>query len=114
MWTILIVMIIALGILLYIVLSGGEEIEPSWEACKDILCPPEYYCDAGECLPSEDWLPDIVLIPPESCDYDAHNCGDFELQVQAQAVYDICVDQGAGDVHRLDSDGDGEVCESLP
>lgn len=48
------------------------------------------------------------------CSYDAYNCGDFSTHRQAQACFDYCVQQGRGDIHRLDSDGDGSACESLP
>ena len=48
------------------------------------------------------------------CSHDAYNCGDFDTQAEAQACHDYCVAQGAGDIHRLDADGDGEACESLP
>lgn len=46
-----------------------------------------------------------------NCSSDVYNCGDFTTQAQAQAVFDYC---GPEDVHNLDNDGDGEVCESLP
>ncbi len=45
------------------------------------------------------------------CNEDYYNCGDFETQEEAQAVYDEC---GTDDIHGLDNDGDGEVCETLP
>lgn len=45
------------------------------------------------------------------CSSDVYNCGDFTTQAEAQAVFDYC---GSEDVHGLDNDGDGEVCESLP
>jgi len=48
------------------------------------------------------------------CSQDAYNCGDFETQARAQEIYDFCIDQGAGDIHQLDNDNDGVVCESLP
>ncbi|MBX3016181.1 MAG: excalibur calcium-binding domain-containing protein [Caldilineaceae bacterium] len=48
------------------------------------------------------------------CDRDAYNCSDFSTQAAAQAVYDYCVNLGFGDIHRLDSNNDGEACESLP
>ncbi|MEX2017605.1 MAG: excalibur calcium-binding domain-containing protein [Candidatus Pacearchaeota archaeon] len=50
---------------------------------------------------------------PSACGEDLYNCGDFSTQAEAQAVYDVCIEQGAGDVHGLDNDGDGVVCESL-
>lgn len=49
-----------------------------------------------------------------SCGGNIYNCGDFTYQCEAQHCYDYCVAQGAGDIHRLDRDNDGVVCESLP
>ena len=48
-----------------------------------------------------------------NCDTDTYNCGDFETQASAQEVYDYCNGLGFGDIHGLDNDGDGEVCEGL-
>ena len=42
------------------------------------------------------------------------NCGDFQTQPQAQAFYAAAARPDNPDPHRLDSDGDGIVCESLP
>jgi hypothetical protein len=48
------------------------------------------------------------------CSRDAYNCSDFSTQRQAQEVFDYCVNLGFGDIHRLDFDGNGQACESLP
>lgn len=48
------------------------------------------------------------------CDRDTYNCADFETQSEAQAALDYCVERGFGDIHKLDQDGDGVACESLP
>ena len=48
------------------------------------------------------------------CNGDTLNCTDFVYQSSAQSCYNYCVSIGAGDIHRLDNDGDGEACESLP
>lgn len=45
------------------------------------------------------------------CSRNAYNCSDFQTQAEAQSVFDACAPT---DVHKLDSDGDKEVCESLP
>lgn len=45
------------------------------------------------------------------CSSNVYNCGDFTTQEEAQDVYDFC---GSEDIHGLDNDGDGIVCESLP
>jgi hypothetical protein len=55
--------------------------------------------------------------PPQGpcpCNADVRNCSDFATHTQAQACFDFCVSQGAGDIHKLDQDGDGDACESLP
>lgn len=56
-----------------------------------------------------------VATPDSSLAYDPfgpdQDCGDFSSQAEAQAFYEAA---GAGDPHRLDSDDDGRVCESLP
>ncbi len=46
-------------------------------------------------------------------DVDTHNCSDFATQPEAQAFYES---EGgpASDPHRLDNDGDGVACQSLP
>lgn len=42
------------------------------------------------------------------------DCGDFQTQPEAQEFYAAAALPNNPDPHRLDSDGDGEVCESLP
>ena len=46
------------------------------------------------------------------CSEDYYNCGDFTTQEEAQDVFDECFPD-FGDVHGLDNDGDGVVCEGL-
>lgn len=46
-----------------------------------------------------------------SCDVDL-NCGDFLSQSDAQECFEYCGGV-ANDVHRLDGNNDGVVCESL-
>jgi len=41
------------------------------------------------------------------------DCKDFGSQADAQTCYNHCLAEGAGDVHELDGDGDGLVCEAL-
>ena len=48
-----------------------------------------------------------------SCSADLYECADFATQGQAQACFDFCR-AFMGDVHRLDDDGDGRVCLSMP
>lgn len=61
--------------------------------------------------------PTPVPVPTPSgnyvCTYDAYNCGDFSTYTEAQSVYESC-GGSSHDIHRLDGDKDGSVCESLP
>ena len=49
-----------------------------------------------------------------SCEGDMYSCTSFNTRSQAQACYDHCQSLGLGDIHRLDTNGDGKVCEYLP
>ena len=55
---------------------------------------------------------DVEFNLRSGCNEDLYNCEDFQNQKQAQIIYDYC--QSKGDVHQLDNDGDGVICESLP
>ena len=57
------------------------------------------------------------------CSHNVYNCSSFKTQAEAQHVFDLCLTasvlaQADGgdvkDIHKLDRDGDGKVCESLP
>lgn len=48
-----------------------------------------------------------------NCSADVYNCGSFQTQHEAQACFDYCYPI-AGDIHKLDQDGDLIACESLP
>ena len=45
------------------------------------------------------------------CRANLYDCPDFGPRPPAQACYERCCELGAGDVHRLDRDGDGLACE---
>jgi len=47
------------------------------------------------------------------CTSNYYNCSDFKTQAEAQKVFDSCSGI-ANDIHKLDGDGDGKVCEALP
>lgn len=47
------------------------------------------------------------------CSGDFYDCAYFLSQAEAQGCFDYCLPK-TGDVHKLDEDGDGVVCESLP
>jgi len=59
--------------------------------------------DLGEELP-------VGPVCPCDVDLDCHN---FETQEEAQACFEYCMEQGLGDVHGLDGNRDGIVCETL-
>ncbi|MCA9308131.1 MAG: hypothetical protein R3B92_04395 [Patescibacteria group bacterium] len=50
------------------------------------------------------------------CSPDKYNCANFEYQEDAQEVYEDCggTIDGKDDIHELDGDNDGLVCEHLP
>ncbi len=46
------------------------------------------------------------------CAKNVYNCSSFKTQAAAQTAFDSC-GGSMNDVHKLDSDGDGQVCEGL-
>lgn len=46
------------------------------------------------------------------CSGNTLNCGDFASGSEAHACYDYCMATVGSDVHQLDRDGDGLMCES--
>jgi hypothetical protein len=62
----------------------------------------------------------VVIVPQQpaqaacSCSADTLNCGDLGTHSNAQACFEYCIAQGAGDIHGLDGNNDGVACESLP
>jgi len=48
-----------------------------------------------------------------NCSANTYNCTDFKKQKEAQQVFETCGGT-KNDVHKLDADKDGVVCESLP
>jgi len=47
------------------------------------------------------------------CTRNTYNCSSFKTQAEAQYVFELCGGD-KNDIHKLDSDLDGKVCESLP
>jgi len=79
--------------------------EDSGGACF-CAAPTSCSCTKGKC---EGVFDDVV---DENCLSNAYNCDDFSSQAEAQDVFDKCggIDN---DIHGLDKDGDGVVCEGL-
>ncbi len=48
-----------------------------------------------------------------NCASNSYNCTNFKTQAEAQKVFESCGGT-SNDIHKLDRDGDGRVCESLP
>ena len=48
------------------------------------------------------------------CSGNRYDCSSFGTQSEAQSCFDFCLGQVGLDVHNLDVDGDGQVCEDLP
>ncbi|TSC86178.1 MAG: micrococcal nuclease [Parcubacteria group bacterium Gr01-1014_8] len=57
----------------------------------------------------------IVVVPSGNydCTRNTYNCSSFRTQTDAQAAFGSC-GGSENDIHKLDSDKDGTVCESLP
>lgn len=63
----------------------------------------------------------IFILPTQSmpqsgscpCSGDTLNCSDFSSRSSAQACFNFCMSQGAGDIHKLDQNNDNAACESL-
>lgn len=47
------------------------------------------------------------------CSSNTYNCSDFSTHTEAQTVFEQCGGT-SNDIHQLDRDKDGQVCESLP
>ena len=47
------------------------------------------------------------------CSRNRYNCKNFDTKRQAQECFDHCMSLAGRDVHKLDRDGDGRVCEGL-
>ncbi len=62
--------------------------------------------------PEED-APPVQSTSEYTCASNKYNCTHFKTRAEAQAVYDQC-GGASNDIHKLDSNKDGEACESLP
>jgi hypothetical protein len=72
----------------------------------------EAYMAETEAPPAESPTePPAPAGPTCDCSNDLYNCGDFGSQSLAQACFEYCQSIGQGDIHRLDGDNDGQVCE---
>lgn len=67
----------------------------------------------GDSNNSENTESEAPMIPSGRCECTGnyYNCDDF-AGYDSQQCFEYCIEQGAGDVHDLDRDDDGFVCES--
>lgn len=63
--------------------------------------------------PSSQPSPTVTNNSNIECNKNAYNCSSFKTQTEAQNVFDTCGGT-SNDIHKLDRDGDGRVCETLP
>ncbi|MBP9710755.1 MAG: thermonuclease family protein [Candidatus Pacebacteria bacterium] len=66
-----------------------------------------------ETPPESQEASDPVDTSSYTCSTNKYNCTDFETHAEAQAVFEQC-GGSSNDIHKLDSNKDGEACESLP
>lgn len=70
----------------------------------------------GACVRETKAVPDTpeVSTPVSAlCERNIYNCSHFKTQAEAQGVYEACGGPSS-DIHKLDANGDGSACESLP
>lgn len=97
-------------------ISGTVQPTPTSAATKPAQTPTPAKA-APTAAPKATNTPGPVATPTKAftyiCSHDAYKCSDFDSHADAQGAFDYCVAQGAGDIHRLDQDGNGVACESL-
>lgn len=79
----------------------------------------------GECVEKVSEAPKVPQVSKEDnqqvisnqlsfdCESNLYNCTDFKNHAEAQAAFEACGGT-SNDIHKLDFDGDGNACESLP
>lgn len=74
-------------------------------------------CDVTPVLPVKNVVEPVATPPSQTgqwiCSRNTYNCSDFKTQAEAQSAFASCGGT-SNDVHQLDRDKDGQVCESLP
>lgn len=56
---------------------------------------------------------EVKILTDCDCSFNKYNCSDFKTHAEAQALF-LCCGGVNNDIHRLDMDGNGDACESLP
>lgn len=73
-------------------------------------------CEGLERAPEPPDTPRPIIVPiggQYKCAVNTYDCASFKTRTEAQKAFDAC-GGAANDIHWLDGDKDGDVCESLP
>jgi hypothetical protein len=87
-------------------------VAPSWTPARPTVPPPA--ATPVPTIAAEPVRAATVAIEAPACDCtdNLYNCDDFATGIEAQKCFDYCMAQTGDDVHALDRDGDGLVCET--
>lgn len=82
-----------------------------WDACYN-----NNDSDGGENSNSGDSLISVPILGTGDCHCESnkYNCPDFKTHNEVQSLFECCVKKVGSDIHKLDGNNDGQVCESLP
>lgn len=85
-----------------------------WSACYDNTN--NHISSGGENRNSGNLLNSAQILKSGDCycESNKYNCPDFKTHLEAQKVFECCVAKVGKDIHKLDGNNDGQVCESLP
>lgn len=78
------------------------------------VVPPTVAAPPTEVAPPTEPPPPPPDAPVCDCSGNIYDCSSFATHSAAQACFAYCWQVAGRDVHRLDGDGDGIACESLP
>ncbi len=119
MWLLIVLALVILLVAVYFIITRnttvGNEIT-NFEECIDAGNPAmESYPRQCRDPISDKTFTEVIENNFEVCDCsaDMYNCDDFENQNNAQECFEFCMTDVGRDVHGLDNDGDGSVCEGL-
>ena len=85
-----------------------------WNVCYDNNN--NHNSSEGENRNSGDSLSSVPILGTGDCHCESnkYNCADFKTHNEAQKVFECCIAKVSKDIHKLDGNNDGQVCESLP
>ena len=121
LWIPIGVIIVVAGIFIYVILTPEINVNPvvpsNFEECIAAGNPAmeSYPRQCRDPIGDRTFTEEIENNNLEICDCSAnlYNCDDFETQNSAQECFHFCNVETGRDIHGLDNDGDGSVCEGL-